>query len=522
MTKVTIPRDERRQANWIKPACWLVLAFTLCLAVWPINGSPLFYVDTGGYLAQGDAILRGLAGLLERLLPGDNGHQTATQIEARDGIVVGSRSATYALFLSSAEAVLGIGAAAIGQTLLFVFVVWLAVRVSARALSGNEKHETRASSKRFPVSRVVAMVVTAGCLGALPFYTIYIMPDIFTSMLILIVATLSIFGQSMRHWEMAAALLIGAAAVTAHPSNLLIGGLLLGGAAIVALAVGTRRLWIGVALIAVILVVGLGERTLFTTAAKAIQKAEVVYNPFLTVRAIVDGPGLDRLAEVCPTTRLATCVLYERLKDHPERIHASNMMFSRAPENGSFALLDPEIQKKIAQEQTAFFAEVVKTHPVGMALAVLDNTIAQIGYVSIVMTMPIEDTLNRLATMTDNVPDVLWKARLTETPDWLPLLDRLHRGVYWITGLIVAILLLWPRRGLPLPLRGFALIVFGGIVANALVCGGISQPAERYGARVIFLVPMMAAMLIAFLPGFYGSRLPEERTGPTARSEKGG
>jgi hypothetical protein len=39
-------------------------------------------------------------------------------------------------------------------------------------------------------------------------------------------------------------------------------------------------------------------------------------------------------------------------------------------------------------------------------------------------------------------------------------------------------------------------VVLGlGILVNALVCGGISQPATRYGARVIWLLPMLATLL---------------------------
>ncbi len=37
-----------------------------------------------------------------------------------------------------------------------------------------------------------------------------------------------------------------------------------------------------------------------------------------------------------------------------------------------------------------------------------------------------------------------------------------------------------------------------GILANALVCGGISQPATRYGARVIWLLPLAATILVLF------------------------
>jgi hypothetical protein len=104
-----------------------------------------------------------------------------------------------------------------------------------------------------------------------------------------------------------------------------------------------------------------------------------------------------------------------------------------------------------------------------------------------------------MTEISDNVPAVLREARLIGIPEWLPWLDRFHWWVYVVTGLIALTLLLWPWGGPPMRVRCFAVIVCGGIVANALVCGGISQPAERYGSRVIFLVPMMAVVLGAFL-----------------------
>ena len=42
----------------------------------------------------------------------------------------------------------------------------------------------------------------------------------------------------------------------------------------------------------------------------------------------------------------------------------------------------------------------------------------------------------------------------------------------------------------------FALFILIGIAVNALVCGGVSQPADRYGARVMWLLPFTAAFLL--------------------------
>lgn len=474
---------------------WLTATVLMCLALWPLNRAPLFYVDTAAYLAQGNAILDSISSMLGNSVLSDSAPGTAETGQApKDDVVIGSRSATYAVFLTLLNRIAGLGSVLIVQSVLFVFTVWLAVRLAARSTMPSP------GGPPANTSRTAALMVGGACLGSAPFYTIYLMPDIFTPMLILLIAALTLFTGAMRPWEMAAATLIGAAAVTTHPSNMLIGGLLLAGATLVAIVLRPRRGWLGLLLVTVILATGFAERAIFTTTTQIVRKAEVIYLPFLTVRFIVDGPGMDRLASVCPDPGFATCALYDQLKDHPLRMSATKILFDQSEELGSFARLDQETQKRISQEQGTFFADVAKTHPVGVGLAILGNAIDQIGYVSIIMNLPIQNTLERMARITATVPESLYPARWTEIPSWLTTVEALHRAVYWIAGILMTLLLLQPRNGAPLAIRGFAIIVVGGVVANALVCGGISQPAERYGARVIFLLPMMAVMLAAFLP----------------------
>ena len=63
--------------------------------------------------------------------------------------------------------------------------------------------------------------------------------------------------------------------------------------------------------------------------------------------------------------------------------------------------------------------------------------------------------------------------------------------------IVAAVLLFWPNR-VPGRIKGFVVMLLLGILANALVCGGISQPASRYGARVIWLLPLGATILVLF------------------------
>jgi hypothetical protein len=49
----------------------------------------------------------------------------------------------------------------------------------------------------------------------------------------------------------------------------------------------------------------------------------------------------------------------------------------------------------------------------------------------------------------------------------------------------------WRRQGLALAL---ALFVLAAVLGNALICGGLSAPHPRYGARIMWLLPVAALL----------------------------
>ncbi len=87
--------------------------------------------------------------------------------------------------------------------------------------------------------------------------------------------------------------------------------------------------------------------------------------------------------------------------------------------------------------------------------------------------------------------------RLSPDGPWLRPLTWLQ-GLLYAASLAVTGLLVVQRDRLPKELRGFAIVLVLGILANAFVCGALSQPATRYGMRVIWLLPLVATMLLLF------------------------
>jgi hypothetical protein len=476
---------------------WPLAGFLACLAVWALNRGPLFYFDTGGYLAQGDAMLRAL-GLLAP--PPDAGSALAPGLASaaaavRDGTVVGSRSAVYALLLAGLDHSVGIEAAIPLQALALLAALWLPVRIAARRFPGAAPP---AAPPATPPAMVAGQALLAACLGAAPFYAAYLMPDIFAPVMILALATLAVFGPAMRVWEILLALALGGLSVTMHPSHLAIAVLMVPAALLVLLAVWPRRGWLGLLLAAVVALTGLAERFAFAAAVETVGKAEVTFLPFLTARLIVDGPGLAWLAGACPEAGLATCDLYARLRDDPRRITPTNILYEKDPALGSYALMDPGTRRRIAAEQAAFARRVVLSRPFGVAAAVLRNSFVQLLKVDVHMTLPGPETRDQVAAIAGRAPASFAGIRFTGTPAWLAPLTLFHLALYAGSALALAGLVLHPRSGVPASLRGFAALILLGILANAAVCGALSQPADRYGARVALLLPAAAMLLAGF------------------------
>lgn len=157
--------------------------------------------------------------------------------------------------------------------------------------------------------------------------------------------------------------------------------------------------------------------------------------------------------------------------------------------------MSPADQRQVSEAQYAFFFAVLAERPLDTAVAILSNTLRQARMASIEMTLPNPGTQLRMANWSRLFPDnPVALGRLDPDGAWIGPMDWLHATVYAVSaltllGMIVGFGLL------PLSLRVLAAMVLAGILCNALVCGGISQPATRYGARVAWLLPLTAALL---------------------------
>lgn len=481
--------DDAMRSRWAITLLLLGVTIAASLSVLAINRGPLVYFDTGSYVRQGNVVL-------SMVLPAAGEPDSAARETQKtrntaddDQTAGGSRSIFYAVLVAGFWRVGWLAGLAWLQLGLVLMAVWLAMRMLGRAAP-----TTRSTAQ------MVCLPLLAASTTSLPFYVAYVMPDIFTPVMLILVAAVVAAGHRMHVAEALGALALGTFSVVLHPSHLGIAVLMVPLVVLAAaLRIGQGR-WLAAGFAMCLAFFAIAERKAFEVAVETVTHKDVVYTPHITARLIVDGPGLAYLNDVCPAPDLATCALHEALtwSDDPYRLTASHIIFERSPRLGSFRLLPPEDQQAIALEQRQFFLRVLSAYPVATVTALGQNALRQLGTHSVAMTIPNSATIRnakKLSGLSEDQLAVLDKTTLKRSQTWIDPLVGVHFAIYAVSAVIVAVLLLWPAQ-VAAPYRVFTLFLLIGIAVNALVCGGVSQPADRYGARVMWLLPFAATLLV--------------------------
>lgn len=483
---------------------WLALALAGMASVLVLNGGPTFYFDTIGYVSQGKTALLKLGVISRDTMAG--GVAGAGVVEAA---IDGSRSPSYSVLAGIFSAIGALEGLLLANVIMVFAASGLACRLMIRTYGDGQS-----------ALGLSAMALAGATLGSLPFYVAYLMPDLLTPVMIIALSTLAVFGGRMRWCELLVAFLLGAFAINSHLSNVAIGTLIFLAAIPVALMMGRPRTWVGPLIIMLVLGSAYAQQAAFRVAARAMANAEVTIRPFLTARLIQDGPGYRWLEEHCPDANVPTCKLWTALQisSDPYRLTATHIVFEHSQRLGSFQLMSDEDKVVVAGAQVDFAKDVALAYPVATMTAFLRNVLQQGGMFAIDMTLPFEQVETNNAPVTGALTGPLKVRALHADQPWVDSLTRVHGMLYSASLAFVLTIIVLPGA-LPRGARLFALMILGGILANAAVCGGISQPSTRYGSRVIWLLPYLAVLLwalAAWAPGRWrdaGSNRAEVQNG---------
>lgn len=457
---------------------WRMALLTLALLMPAIvNGGALPFPDSISYIKGGPVALEKLGDLFDNLIPhsasqsdsgaaGDVAQNTNPPGEG----VAGMRSATYSVYayLTGALAKNGFFIVA-GQAAMAAFAVIIFLRVFAPGLSARE---------------FITTILILTFLTTAPWYGSFAMPDILGAAAVLSVVLFFFYLEKLSNFEKVVLTAITAFAITAHPGNLLLVAAITGLGAVERITRdfrAERRLalmtygWVlaplvfGVGAILAISVIGFGEASV----------APKRY-PFALARSVTDGPALWHLEKHCDTYHYAVCEVFDEI---PQGV--GEFLWE---ETGLRYRATPEQLDRIRAEEMIIVTRAAREYPMAQLRNALVNSYEQIIRIGI----PAVGLGHKM--MRDD--DGTWQISKA-TGDYHRLvqpIETLQIVVVYLSLGMLAYLLFLRKSANTNELRVIGLIAVA-LLANAVICGVLSGPADRYQGRLIWMLPLIATVL---------------------------
>jgi hypothetical protein len=424
------------------------------LLVWPafLNGYPLVFSDTGAFL-----------------------HQTLGPL------VIWDKPHVYGPLLHAFHWRLSLWGPLLAQGAMLSWLLWLLQR-SLRGRATPWLHLLACAG--------IAALTTA------PFTAALLMPDIFAPAVLLALLLLAFAREAVSRAEAWGLGLVAAIGIAAHLSHLPLA------AAIIALALLlTRRL--APALRATAPLMG---AVLILLATNFWGHGRAVLSPhgatFALARLQADGPAAAVLRARCPDAGWYLCAFADQLPmDSDAFLWAPDSPVNRAPD-GTPRFLGGAM---LSAEAGEIVAVTLRTHPVEVAQAMLRNMLVQI------VTATAGDTLvadHLAAAVRPRIAEGFPARELAAYDAALQPRGRMPDAAaafLWPHAPVLVLgaglaLLGWWRAARRHDLRQLGLVVgvLVGVTANAFATGALSKPHLRYEARILWLMPVVAAL--ALLP----------------------
>jgi hypothetical protein len=428
--------------------------------LWPAayNGFPLLMADSMTYLADGIPVARAI--FLHRFSD-----------------YYGMRSLLYSLSILPFHWNVNPWPVTVFQSLAAAWVLWLVVR---------------SFSTRRTVQRFLALAALLSAFTSIAWYTCFIMPDILGPLAYLAIFLLVFFQPSLSLIEKIGLVLVACWGITAHSTHLLLAAALIFLLALFALFERRRRPFrrsipalayiVSALVLAVLAQVGLYA---FLDGKPSLNGQRP---PYLTARVIADGPGRWYLDSHCATEHWAACGHLANLTSDAD----SFLWGDDAP----YQTASEDEQKKFEEQDTPFFLATIRAYPRQQFQRSAANFGDQLKAFGLYDFDPSDWTLGQFDQTIS--PSRASYVRSREALSTLPL-DALTSLQFWTIILSLAIIavltpLLWRRHSRALP--GLALVVFSMVVLNALLTGALSIVDDRYQCRVVWLIPLLAAICV--------------------------
>ncbi|WP_158822357.1 hypothetical protein [Granulicella sp. S156] len=450
MSAEAVPRQRAQHVLAV-----VVAAISLC---WPafLNRYPLMYPDSIGYIGDGRAIAAAL--FLHRF--GHFGWQ---------------RSAFYSLGILPFHLNRSPWPIIALQALLTAWVMWLVVR------SIVSRGRTRS---------YLLVVAFLSVLSSVAWFVSFAVPDILGSVLYLSIYLLVFARETLSRTERWLLAVLAWWCCLSHSTHLLLGLCLCALLAVSLLFRHARtRLWKGIVQVAVIVALAFASQLGLNTFLFGRPSLDAGRPPLLMARVIADGPGRMYLEQNCPRLGWTICTHVANLPDSEDD-------FLWVP-TGIFASATEAEKQQLRREEMPLVLATVRAFPGAQLRASLQNAWEQFLDIDIAdfgNSTWMEGSLNKVMPGSEADYRRSLQSRSAVPSDFFSDLAE------WVAGISLVVVLgmmplLWRWR--VWRLLGLVFIVLPVLVLNAIFTGALSGIDARYQARVAWLVPLLAVLVVS-------------------------
>ena len=363
------------------------------------------------------------------------------------------------------------------QGLLLSVLLWLVQRVVTGGVT--------------PLRHLMLCAMLAALTTA-PWFNATMMPDIFAASGVLCLFLLGFGEARLSRAEMFFAGVLGAIAIAVHLSHLPTA------CGLVVLVALLRRHWLPVLRVAAPVVAAV----LFLLTANMIAFGRPTLSAhgsvFLLARLQADGPVVDTLRDRCPAASWYLCDFIDAMP-----MEAGHFLWSpdSPPQRDRHGNPIAMGGARLAPEAREIIAATIRDRPFAVARAMALNTLRQL------VTTELGDTLYNVDLQNSveyGIRDQFGPRELSrfragqQMRGHLPALATPFISILELALVpALALVILWLgsaahwRDGERL---GLVLFVLAGILGNAFATGGLSGVHDRYAARIIWLLPLAAAL----------------------------
>ena len=413
----------------------------LLVPAW-VNGFPFVFADTGGYLAR----------------PFE--HTLAL-----------GRSALYGLFLASGIK-FNFWPVIIAQGLVVLWLVRLALRVHALEGLGT-----------FAFTAAILIMSTS-----LPWYAGMLMPDIFVPVAVLALHLFAFSHQGLRRWELVLLVALLGFAMSSHMSIVALVGALLAVFAVLKLvaarlafpspnltrAAGAAAAGIAIAVASNLAIAG---QPRFTPGGST----------FFFARLLQDGIIARYLTEHCPDPEIRLCAFRAELPQDSDEWLWGNSPLGKL---GGWDAFEPEARRIIIRSVIAY--------PLLHARTAIAATAEQFLKLGMGEGFHAKDNWHAESILRRYAPGTLagfMASRQQHDAFRFEVLNSIQIPLALVAALLLPAIALLTRRIRP-QLAALATTVFFALLANAAICGIVSNPNARYQSRIAPLAVLVALIIL--------------------------